>query len=110
MTPNFVYGGNTDFTNAMGLGEGTMFFPAINSDSIISFDRKTEKFTEFRVAYPQGFYTRDMHFRIDDPKTGWKGRAIHATYSVPNQWHIEEGEGAYSKIASFQIRPDPLAH
>ncbi|MBY0509035.1 MAG: carboxypeptidase-like regulatory domain-containing protein [Rhodospirillaceae bacterium] len=110
VTPNFVYGGNTDFANAMGLGENTLFFPGTNSDSIITFDRKTEKFMEFRVPYPIGFYTRDMHFRVDDPKTGWKGRAIHATYSLPTHWHMEEGEGAFSKIASFQIRPDPLAH
>ncbi len=110
MTPNFVYGGNTDFTNSMGLGDNTVFFPAVNSDSILAFDRKVEKFLEFRVAYPQGFYTRDMHFRVDDPKTGWKGRGIHATYSMPNMWHMEEGEGAYSKVATFQIRPEPLAH
>ena len=110
VTPNFVYGGNTDFTNAMGLGENTIFFPAINSDSILVMPEAKGEFLEFRVAYPQGFYTRDMHFRVDDPNTGWKGRAIHATYSMPNMWHTEEGEGAYSKVAAFQIRPNPLAH
>jgi len=110
VTPNFVYGGNTDFTNSMGLGENTIFFPAINSDSILAMPEAKGEFLEFRVAYPQGFYTRDMHFRVDDPDAGWKGRAIHATYSMPNMWHMEEGEGSYSKIASFQIRPNPLAH
>jgi hypothetical protein len=110
VTPNFVYGGNTDFTNAMGLGENTIFFPAINSDSILVMPEAKGEFLEFRVAYPQGFYTRDMHFRVDDPDAGWKGRVIHATYSMPNMWHMEEGEGSYSKIATFQIRPDPLAH
>jgi hypothetical protein len=67
------------------------------------------KFVTFRVPYPLGFYTRGADFRIDDPKQDWKGKAMHATYSSKVPWHQENGD-EYSKLVSFQLRPDPLAH
>jgi hypothetical protein len=56
-----------------------------------------------------GFYTRGMDFRIDDPKAGWKGKVLHATYSSSTLWHQEGGEGEFSKEVSLQLRPNPLA-
>jgi hypothetical protein len=57
-----------------------------------------------------GFYQRGMDGRIDDPKTGWKGRAMYADYGPNANWHIEPvGKTARSNIVKFQIRPDPLA-
>src|SRR5258707_467988 len=65
----------------------------------------------FRVPYPMGFYTRGMDGRIDDPKAGWKGRGIWATYGEAPVWHQEGGDqGAGPELVHFQLRPDPLAH
>jgi len=47
--------------------------------------------------------------RIDDPKAGWKGKAIWSDNSSVVLWHQETGEGSFSKVVKFQMRPDPLA-
>ena len=109
-TSDFVYSEWDDMHDVVGLGKETHFFPATNSDSIVALPEGQSKFVTFRVPYPMGFYTRGMDFRIDDPKDGWKGKAMHATYSSGVQWHQEGGEGEFSKEVAFQLRPDPLAH
>ena len=109
-TSDFVYSEWDDMFDVAGLGKETHFFPATNSDSIVALPQGQSKFVTFRVPYPMGFYTRGMDFRIDDPAAGWKGKAMHATYSSGVQWHQEGGEGEYSKEVAFQLRPDPLAH
>jgi hypothetical protein len=45
------------------------------------FDPKKETFTNFHLPYPMPFYTRGLDGRIDDPRAGWKGRGVWATYS-----------------------------
>jgi streptogramin lyase len=114
VTANIAYGAPIDFGNVFGLGANTVFFPTMNTDAILALDRKTEQFRVFRVPYPMGFYARDLQFRIDDAKKGWKGRAIWGGYTQVAMWHQEERDGAFSeissKIVSFQLRPDPLAH
>ena len=62
-----------------------------------------------RVPYPLGFFSRGMDGRIDDPKAGWKGRAIYADYGPNAVWHMEGGLGTRSAVVKFQLRPDPLA-
>jgi hypothetical protein len=109
-TSDFVYSEWDDTQNVVGLGKETHFFPAVNSDSVVALPPGQSKFVTFRIPYPMGFYTRGMDFRIDDEKAGWKGRALHATYSGGVPWHQEGGEGEYSKEVTFQLRPDPLAH
>ncbi len=108
-TSDFVYSEWPDYSNVMGLGKDTHWFPAINSDSVLALPEGAKKFDVFRIPYPMGFYTRGMDFRIDDPKAGWKGRVLHATYSSATLWHQEGGEGEYSKEVSLQLRPNPLA-
>ena len=61
------------------------------------------------MPYPLGFYSRGMDGRIDDPRAGWKGRALYANYGTHFVWHIEGGKGTKGKVVKFQIRPDPLA-
>ncbi len=63
-----------------------------------------------RVPYPQGFHTRGMDGRIDDPDAGWKGRGMWATYAEAAPWHIEGGKGAKPGLVRFQVRPNPLAN
>jgi hypothetical protein len=102
-----------DFGNVFGMGADTVFFPTMNADAILALDRKTDRFQLFRVPFPRGFYSRDLQFRVNDPKAGWKGRAIYGGYTQFAIWHQEE-RGVFSKtaskVASFQLRPDPLAH
>ncbi len=108
-TSDFVYSEWPDYFNVMGLGKDAHFFPAINSDSIVALPPGSSKFVTFRVPYPMGFYTRGLDFRIDDPKAGWKGKTMQATYSGSVMWHQEGGEGEFSKEVTFQMRPNPLA-
>ena len=62
-----------------------------------------------RVPYPLGFYAKGLDGRIDDPKAGWKGRGLWATYGTRSPFHAEGGKGTTSKVLHFQLRPDPLA-
>ncbi len=109
-TSDFAYSEWADFSNVMGLGANTHFFPAINSDSVLMMKNTDDgKLYSFRVPYPMGFYTRGLDFRINDPKAGWKGRELTATYASSTLWHQEGGEGENSKLVQFQLRPNPLA-
>jgi hypothetical protein len=47
--------------------------------------------------------------RIDDPKAGWKGKGLWATFGNRTPFHIEGGKGTKPKVLKFQLRPDPLA-
>jgi hypothetical protein len=47
--------------------------------------------------------------RIDDPKAGWKGKALWTTYSTRTMFHLEGGKENRPKVVRFQLRPDPLA-
>jgi hypothetical protein len=107
---DFHYFGWVDQHNASGLGTDTPFLTGSNSDSLIAFDPKTEKWTRLRVPYPLGFFQRGMDGRIDDPEAGWKGRGLWANYGTHLLWHVEGGKGTRGKMVHFQIRPDPLAH
>ncbi|HTQ99499.1 MAG TPA: carboxypeptidase-like regulatory domain-containing protein [Candidatus Acidoferrum sp.] len=107
---DFHYFGWVDQHNVSGLGKDTPILTGSNSDSLIALDPKTGKWTYLRVPYPLGFYQRGMDARIDDPNTGWKGRALYANYGTHLVWHIEGGKGTTGKIVKFQIRPDPQAH
>jgi hypothetical protein len=97
-----------DYFNIFGLGKDVPFFPGTNSDSLLAFLPKEEKWVVVRVPYPMGFYARDVDGRIDDPKAGWKGKILWAPYTSAAMAHQENG--ALSHVASFQMRPDPLAH
>jgi len=97
-----------DYFNVFGLGKDVPFFPGTNSDSILAFLPKEEKWVVIRVPYPMGFYARDVDGRIDDPKAGWKGKILWAPYAGAAMAHQENG--ALSHVASFQMRPNPLAH
>jgi hypothetical protein len=106
---DFHYFNWVDQQNIIGLGKNIPFVTGSNSDSLIALDPATKKWTNFRVPYPLGFYSRGMDGRIDDPNAGWKGRALYSNYGTHFVWHIEGGKGTKGKIVKFQIRPDPLA-
>ena len=110
-TADFFYLGWVDWFDLIGLGKDTVVATGSNSDSLLAFNDTTKKFTTLRVPYPQGFRTRGVDGRIDDPTTGWKGKAGWATYSNTAVWHQEGGEdGTGPLLVKFQMRPHPLAN
>jgi hypothetical protein len=71
------------------------------------FNPKKETFTNFHLPYPMQFYTRGLDGRIDDPRAGWKGRGVWATYSSYMPKFTETKLGS---IEHIQIRPNLLAN
>jgi hypothetical protein len=96
-----------DQFNTSGLGENTPIDTGNASEGLLAL--KDGKWVVLRVPYPLGFYTKWMDGRIDDPKGGWKGRGLWATFSSRTPFHMETGKGTTSKVYHMQIRPDPLA-
>jgi hypothetical protein len=79
------------------------------SDSLLALMPDSGRFVVLRVPYPLGFYSRGLDGRIDDPKTGWKGRGVWADFGTNLVWHIEGAKDARSSLVKFQMRPNPLA-
>ena len=96
-----------DWHDTLGLGENVPIDTGNASEGLLVL--KDGKWVVLRVPYPMGFYTKWMDGRIDDPKTGWKGRGLWATVSTRTPFHMETGKGTTSKVMHFQLRPDPLA-
>ncbi len=96
-----------DQFDTLGLGTNVPLLNGSGSDSLLAL--VNGEFLTMRVPYPMGFHSRGMDGRIDDPKTGWKGRGLWATYGAQATWHIEGGRGTRPKALHFQMRPDPLA-
>jgi len=109
MSADYEYFNWVDQFNALGLGENVPLVNGTGSDSIEAFIPSTGKWVVMRVPYPMAFYTKNMDGRIDDPKAGWKGRAIYSTYGQDPIWHMEGGYGSLDKLVKIQIRPSPLA-
>jgi hypothetical protein len=96
-----------DQFDTSGLGANTPINTGNASEGLLAL--KDGKWVVMRVPYPLGFYTKWVDGRIDDPKGGWKGRALWATVSTRAPFHMEGGKGTTSKVLKVQVRPDPLA-
>jgi hypothetical protein len=96
-----------DQFDVLGLGANTPINTGNASEGLLAL--KDGKWVVLRVPYPTGFYTKWMDGRIDDQKSGWKGRGVWSTVSTRAPFHMETGKGTTSKVIKFQIRPDPLA-
>ena len=96
-----------DQFDVLGLGANTPINTGNGSEGLLAL--KDGKFVVMRVPYPTGFYAKWMDGRIDDPRTGWKGRGLWTTIGSRAPWHMETGKGTTSKVFHFQLRPDPLA-
>ena len=96
-----------DWFDTSGLGPNTPINTGNQSEGLLAL--KDGKWVVMRVPYPLGFYTKWLDGRIDDPKAGWKGKGLWATFSSRTPFHMETGKGTTSKVYKFQIRPDPLA-
>ena len=98
-----------DFHDTLGLGKDAPMYGSVNTDAIEVLSPRTKQFVTLRVPYPMGFFPRSANGRIDDPKTGWKGKGLWADYASYAGWHIEGGKGTLPKVVKFQMRPNPLA-
>ena len=96
-----------DQFDTAGLGRNVPIATGNANEALLAL--VNDKWVTLRVPYPQGFYTKWMDGRIDDPSAGWKGKGLWATYSTRTPFHVEGGKGTTSKVVKFQIRPDPLA-
>ena len=97
-----------DQFDTLGLGKNTPIVTGNSSDSLIAL--VNGKWVVMRVPYPLGFFAKGMDGRIDDAKTGWKGKGVWTTWGTRTPFHSETGKGTMAKVVHFQIRPDPLAN
>jgi hypothetical protein len=102
--PYFLW---VDQFDTLGMGKDTVIVTGTSSDAMFMFDRKTEKFTVFRMPYPLPFYTRGLDGRIDNAAAGWKGRGIWASY---NSYMPKFSETKIGSVSHIQLRPNPLAN
>ena len=97
-----------DRYNTLGLGANVPIASTNGGESLLALVK--DKFVNLHVPYPMGFFTKNVDGRIDNPKAGWKGRAIWTTSGTRANFHGEGGTDAYPKVFKVQMRPDPLAH
>ncbi len=96
-----------DQHDTFGLGRNVPFATGNLADSLEAF--VAGKFVSLRVPYPMGFHAKGMDGRIDNPKSGWKGKGVWSAYAGRATNHIEGGKGTKPKVIKFQLRPNPLA-
>jgi hypothetical protein len=96
-----------DQQNTFGLGNNVPLATGNANESLMAL--VDGKWVNMRVPYPLGFFAKWIDGRIDDPNTGWKGRALWTTDGNRTPFHRETGKGTLPKISKFQVRPDPLA-
>ncbi|HEX4593355.1 MAG TPA: carboxypeptidase-like regulatory domain-containing protein [Bryobacteraceae bacterium] len=97
-----------DQFDTFGLGKNTPIATGNGEDALMALSNG--KWITLRVPYPIGFFAKGLDGRIDDSKTGWKGKGLWSTYATRAMFHTETGKGTSSKVLHFQLRPDPLAN
>jgi hypothetical protein len=97
-----------DRYNTLGLGANVPIASTNGGEALLAL--VNGRFVSMRVPYPLGFFTKNVDGRIDDPKAGWKGRAVWTTSGTRANFHGEGGTDAYPKVFKVQMRPDPLAY
>ena len=97
-----------DRYNTLGLGANVPIAETNGGESLLAI--VNGKFVDVRVPYPMGFFTKNVDGRIDNPKAGWKGRALWTSSGTRTVFHNEGGTKNYPKVYKLQFRPDPLAH
>lgn len=96
-----------DQYDTFGLGKNVPIVTGNLSDAL--FALVNGKWITLRVPFPNGFYTKWVDGRINNPHTGWKGKSMWTTYSTRTMFHLEGGTENKPKVVRFQLRPDPLA-
>jgi hypothetical protein len=105
---NHAYYVWVDRFNTFGLGENVPLAMTNGGEAITAL--VDGKMLQFHVPYPAAFFTKNVDGRIDDPATGWKGRALWTTSGTRAVFHAENGKSEQPRVYKLQLRPDPLAH
>ena len=92
-----------DQFDTLGLGRNTPIVTGNSSDSLIAL--VNGKFVIMRVPYPLGFFAKGMDGRIDDPKTGWKGKGVWTTWGTRTPFHSETGKGTRRRWSTSRSGP-----
>jgi hypothetical protein len=108
ISADLTYLSTVDRHDALGLGKDVPIVFTDNSDALTAL-LPGGRYTLINIPYPMGFFTRSLWPRIDDPRTGWKGKALWTSFAPYAPWHIEGGLGTKSKAVKLQVRPNPLA-
>ncbi len=96
-----------DWHNTSGLGKNV---PIVSANMQGGYEAFVDgKWISLRVPYPMNFFPKWADGRIDNAKTGWKGRALWSANASRTVFHAEGGTENYPKVVKFQMRPDPLA-
>jgi hypothetical protein len=96
-----------DKYDTLGLGKNVPIATGNLSDSLLI--PRNGSWITLRVPYPMGFFVKQLDGRVDDARTGWKGKGIWTTSANRTPWHLEGGKGTHGKVIKFQMRPNPLA-
>ena len=96
-----------DQQNVSGLGANTPIITGNLYDGVHAF--VGGKWVTMRIPYPLGFFQKGFEGRIDNPRGGWKGRALWVPSGDRTPWHQEGGKGSKPLVVKFQVRPNPLA-
>jgi hypothetical protein len=96
-----------DQFDTFGLGKNVPIATGNENGALLAL--ANGKWVTLTVPYPLGFYAKGLDGRIDDAKAGWKGKGLWSTYATRAPFHTDTGKGTTSKVAHFQLRPDPLA-
>jgi hypothetical protein len=97
-----------DRYNTLGLGKNVPIASANGGEALMAV--VDGKIVNIRVPYPLGFFTKLVDGRIDDPKTGWKGKGLWTMSGTRTVFHNEGGTANSPKVYHLQMRPDPLAN
>jgi hypothetical protein len=97
-----------DRYNTLGLGANVPIASTNGAESLLAV--VDGKLVDLRVPYPQGFFSKNVDGRIDDPNGGWKGRGLWTTSGTRTVFHSENGTKEQPRVFKLQMRPDPLAH
>ena len=96
-----------DQQNTLGLGANLPIATGNLYDGVHAF--VNGRMVTFRTPYPLGFYMKGFEGRIDNPRTGWKGRGLWVPSGDRTPWHMEGGKANKPLVVHFQVRPNPLA-
>jgi hypothetical protein len=92
-----------DRFNTLGLGPNVPIASTNGGESLLAIvDGKP---VDLRVPYPQGFFTKNVDGRIDDPNGGWKGRGLWTTSGTRTVFHSENGTKDALRGSSAKARP-----
>jgi len=111
---NESYLTHMDVHDVLGLGKDAPMYGSVNTDAFEVLQPSTKQFVTLRVPYPLGFFPRSANGRVDDPRSGWKGKGLWSSFSSYATWHGEGGRGEggpgmLPKAVKIQMRPNPLA-